>query len=243
MTSKLSDIHFGSPLPDLSQILGEEIIKGNIEVPNLLWEVHIQSSVQLRPMTDLDKALDNTINGTWTYTPKYLGPPMRQLRQAYSFGHSITNESPGAGYEELIAGMTRYAEQQFFYKPLAALRSHLIGGSGRLDKMPRQWFIEIGPSFTLSVAANALDMFLDPEQHKPAIDRLYELIADHGHNLYKDEDTFLLTVSDGRPAAHCNHPPFYDPSYVNMSNIFRFLLHPIRHGLTQMHLQKYLQNL
>ncbi|QYW03377.1 hypothetical protein pEaSNUABM34_00075 [Erwinia phage pEa_SNUABM_34] len=242
MTSNLSDIKFGSPLPDMAQKLGEEIIKGRIAIPNTLWDLHIQSNVQLRPMTELDMALTNTLNGSWTYVPKYLGPA-RAMRQAYSLGRTVTSDEPRAGYELLLNQMTRQAEQQFFYKPLGVLRDHLLI-DGKI-RMPKRWHVEIGPKFALTVASSSFELFLNQVDHQEMLRTVYDMLSSALDNNDPANASHVVCSdsSRGPTDVHVLNTQATPPaSSVNMTNIFRFLLHPIGHDLTQDRLQDYLES-
>lgn len=236
MVQSLDHLSIGSPLPNSSDLIAQQMINGQIEVMNNLWSLHNYSSVVLRSTPELGKEL---LNGSWTFTPPYVEKQKHPL--SYVLGHM--QSIPGRGYNDLMIDLCTKAEQEFYYGPLRALRRFILNENKPNDreqlKLPDFWYVNLDKTDARNVIG-VVNQYCTgmPCIAKDCSSALYLYLADCADtSLDVIEESHILVSSKGSAKVLYGHAP--DVGYVDMTSIFNFLCSPFEHGLKQDILQQY----
>lgn len=241
MAQSFADVakNIGSPLPDYQEQLKEDIIAGRIELLQNLFDFNQCSQVTLRSAKEI--GID-CLNSRWVFTPTYLDG--RSTPLSYSLG--FTNPDPKDTYIGTLRQINTQAEQAFYYGPLRALRAHLIRHDDVSGKtcmpLPENWYVNLSGTFTDRKLTEVLEMFCMPNAVATKFLRTYyEHIFEFGWK-HQDSDTDTKTtqvICACGDVRILDTPVVLDKSFIDLTNLFRFVLCPFDHGLDQEQIRRY----
>lgn len=244
MASPLSLMQIGSPLPDLREELGKALIEGHIEIMSTLWDLHNNSTVQLRGTKELDLDL---LNGSWHYTPVYLQSHMTKL--SYTIGEMQQPYEQDVGYGALLKQLCTRAEQDFYFYPLAVLRSNILNHEPKSGKtnfiLPKAFYLNFNDKLQIRNVIEIVEHYVDHDRGLPIVQHLYSYIGSCGDigecgSNVQEGNNYSIFV-DGATVHRANDNFRATVDAVDLSPVFRLIRHPVGHGLNQATYQKYKQ--
>lgn len=238
MVQSLDHLSIGSPLPNSSDLIAQQMLNGQIEIMDSLWWLHNNSVATLRSTKDMGVDI---LNGSWTFTPTYVEKQKHPL--SYALGYML--DKPGEGFNALMTELCSRAEQEFYYGPLRALRAFILNEKPNATdrpqlKLPDLWYVDLTKVDVRSLIGGINEYcFGMPCIAQEHTGNLYAFIADKSDaSLDTLEGTPLFISEKGRSRVWYGTIAF--PQYfVDMTSIFNFLCSPFEHGLKQDILQQY----